>query len=235
MVPVGMQEGIKILVKTSGNIIIAADLFKEKRVKEIQAKMDVSEVEALTYLQENDYEIAATLREIEQNQYTFIERVLRSNKKAATKLSIITLALADKLNLERDLWIKQESLSQLNIYHNTVLGVSEWLDYCGWEGIDVAINLQHTPKIIKQLDENLNEEKSAQILKKLISRIQELWRPWNREKLRKTNFNRYIEVSNELCRDPEYNKLINDFDLRISKIVESLLDYIRKNKEEFDI
>lgn len=223
ILPVGLREGLSLLEKSKGDVSHAAEEFRRQRVVFVAKTANVTEFEAREYLEINKYEIEPTLRRIEEEQFTFTERILKSRKKTATKLSILTGSIEAETNLERDFWLKEEEFSKLNPHQYTVIQISEWLNYCSWEGVDQGIELPILEKVIELIEEKLDEQEFARNLRNIRNRKRFLWKSWNRKELLRTDFDKFLEISNSINQDAEYDQLISQFNESISQLEEALL------------
>ncbi len=165
--PIGIQEGLVLLQQAKGDLYLAENLFKEKKLDEIILKTEVSKEVAIAHLTKCNYDIYLTINSIDEERYTFTERVLKKfNQDKFTGLKRIAGEVERNENILRNgdvFWFTIEHLNKLPPELYCLVLIMEWLNYEDYEGLDHAIYF-HLDKVIFQITNQLQLPQIAQTL-----------------------------------------------------------------------
>jgi hypothetical protein len=157
-VPIGIQRGLLFLEQTKGSIHQAESLFKRETILEVMNEAEVSEDIALTHLKKFNYDVYFAINSINEERYTYTERVLKKFRKDKfTALNLIVGKVEIKEGLERSsdcFWLNLEHLTKLEKEVFCLVLMIEWLNYEDYEGLEYAVHF-HLDTVINQINNQL--------------------------------------------------------------------------------
>ncbi|WP_187314061.1 hypothetical protein [Hymenobacter sp. BT190] len=141
-IPVGAEEGLRLLAETNGDIVAAVAQFKAEKLVLILAKTGADASFCQQCLKANCFDIRQTLVQIENSQYSVSERVFRKYKWPAQALSKLALVVEQATQLQRKYWLTAAELAILNKPQYALLLVQEWIMYEEWEDFSAALSFE---------------------------------------------------------------------------------------------
>lgn len=138
-IPVGLRHGLSLLEKAGGNVAEAAGYFRQECTALIVHKTGISELEASAHLLKNNFDIAATLKCIDEARFTLTELIIRRNKDKEEALEKIVAAIEKREQLIREYWLHPDALTGLQPEVFCLVMVMEWLSFAGWEDFETAL------------------------------------------------------------------------------------------------
>lgn len=233
LIPIGIKEGLKILSEAKGNVVKAAEAFKLKRTAILAEKANLDTDEAKRYLEENEYDIAVCLHKIDEDRYTYTERILRSNKQAADKRGLIAVAVYERHSIKAGSFPKKENLANLNSDEYVVMMIGEWIDFCEWEMTDHGISGSTVGEVAELIETKLNRADLGNLLQQAVARKEALWAGIDYEHLRKTDFEKLLKHGEFVREDLEYDARLTALEKAFPELEEALVDFIARHKEAF--
>jgi hypothetical protein len=169
--PIGLRHGLSLLEKAGGNVEAAAGYFRQECIALIVQKTGVSELEASAHLLEHNFDIAATLKHIDEARFTLTELIIRRNKDKEEALEKIAAAVVEKEQLIREYWLHPDALSRLQPEVFCLVMLMEWLGFAGWEDfetalyfhLDVVTDLIHRQLLLPEIAGTLKEARAIAI------------------------------------------------------------------------
>lgn len=139
-IPIGISQGLSLLEKTRGNIEEAENYFRKERLDLIVKKTGVSAEMASTHLLKNNFDVATTLKGIEEACFTLSQIMIRRcGDRKEEALEKIAAAVEKKEHLIREYWLHPDRLGHLQPEVFCVVIIMEWLSYEGWEDFESAL------------------------------------------------------------------------------------------------
>lgn len=138
-IPVGLRHGLTLLEKANGNVEEAADYFRQECLSLIVHKTGISELAASAQLLKNNFDIAATLKCIDEARFTLTELIIRRTKDKEEALEKIAAAVVEKEQLIREYWLHPDALKSLQPEVFCLVMVMEWLGFSSWEDFETAL------------------------------------------------------------------------------------------------
>ena len=135
-----MKQGLELLNAAQNNVEAAAAQFEDNCLVVIVAKTGISPELGRHFLKDNQFDIRATLLEIERTQFSLSERILNRYANPATALSMLQSAIENKMSSSRKNWFTLSELQQLNRAQYTFMLVLEWMNYEEWEDFYCALS-----------------------------------------------------------------------------------------------
>jgi len=165
--PVGIRQALELLEKTGGDLEKSVELFKKHHLEIVMSKTGVSRDFATRHLLKNNYEIYLTLKSIDEERYTYTQRVLIKNKNHKKwALNVIALRLSELNDIRRNFWLDFDDICKQPPIISCILAVMEWLDYESWEGLDCALYF-HLDIVIDKINDHLSFPEIVETLKNL--------------------------------------------------------------------
>ncbi len=228
-IPIGLSYGLKLLEETNGDIDSASSLFKAKLIDTLMRKEDITFDAAEIALQTCHFEIDKALRLIRENKYSLTERILKSKGKKEDILDNIALAIENNSKLKSDFWIIEKELARLSDNEFTFMIIWQWIQFSEWEGIDIAIDLNYTDRVINELRKALTFHSLADAIAGAKKRKEEY-------KINFPNTNTiegYCDFMNSLALDKEYNSYTNQITANQDILIDKLYHFVSQHKATF--
>jgi hypothetical protein len=228
-IPIGLRHGLTLLESLDGDLEKAEVKFREEMVAIIISKTGVTADVAIKHLTKNNFDIAATIKDIDEERYTFTELVLRKFKdKKEDALDKIAYAIQEKYNLKKEFWLNFNTLKELPSELYCLMAIWEWLNYESWEdyGSALSFNLDIVADQIGNklgLTELANSVKQAKDIRTLI---------YTRYRIDK-GIKDYVAASNELQRHEEYKKYENVYVTQRPMLIDRLYELVKNNIDKF--
>ncbi|RQO74804.1 hypothetical protein DBR43_05320 [Pedobacter sp. KBW06] len=162
--PIGLRYGLNLLEKAGGNVEEAAGYFRQECRDLIVQKTGISEQEASVHLLKYNFDIAATLKYIDEARFSLTELIIRRNKDKEEALEKIAGAVVEKEGLIREYWLHPDALSRLQPEVFCLVMLMEWLGFAGWEDFETALYF-HLDVISDLIDRQLLLPEIAETLK----------------------------------------------------------------------
>jgi hypothetical protein len=228
-IPIGLRHGLTLLESLDGDLEKAEVKFKEEMAAIIISKTGVTADVANKHLTKSNFDIAATIKNIDEERYTFTELVLRKFKdKKEDALDKIAYAIEEKYNLKREFWLNFNTLKELPSELYCLMAIWEWLNYESWEDYESALsfNLDIVTDQIKNklgLTELANSVKQAKDIRTLI---------YTQYRIDK-GIKDYVTASNEVQRHEEYKKCENVYVTQRPILIDRLYELVKNNIDMF--
>jgi hypothetical protein len=228
-IPIGLRDGLTLLEAFDGDLEKAEVKFREKMVAIIISKTRVTTNVAIRHLTKCNFDIAATIKNIEEELYTFTELVLRKFKdKKEDALYKIAYAIEEKYNLRREFWLDFDTLKNLPSEVYCCMATLEWLNYENWEDYQSALSFNLdivTDQIgnklgLTELANSLKQAKDIQIL---------IYTQYGIDK----GIQNYVAASNELQNNKEYEKYSNVYVTQRPTLIDRLYELVKNNIDKF--
>lgn len=149
--PIGVRHGLALLHQTKGDVAAAEALFQQELARVVAHQAQISEVEAHQALELTGYEVARTLQQLEQAQYSLTQRILRRYREPGDAVRRVADAVEQTHQVPRTYWLDVAAAQLLPPPLACVLVVSEWLAYEDWEGLDAAVYF-HLETVLAYVD-----------------------------------------------------------------------------------
>lgn len=223
--PIGYREGLDLLEQTGGDEAQTEALFKAAFIRETVAQHNVPEALAKKHLEATNYDRAKALERIEEEQYTFLERMLRKPDNTKRIISTAVGALIERHDLDYPEWpgIPVADFEHMPPADAAFLVLDAWLDYEDYEGFEYAL-FYHAERTINALRNLLQLEEAAQILEKAFLLRESVWEEW--EHARKTR--------GSWSPSAELNALNKAFNMQKKNILAAMEGYVRENVGYFN-
>ena len=221
-IPIGLRHGLSLLEETNGNIEQAEIIFQEQTVSLIIDKTGIDKEIAKEHLNKANFDISATLKNIDEERYSISERILIKYKDKETALKTIALIVEETQKLTRDFWLQFDVLEKLNKETFCLLTILEWLNYDSWEGFDYAIYF-HLDTIIGQIETQLLIPQVADTLRQAKRVHQKQYE--EQQKIFKKN--------GAVGQTPEFTKLNNLYDIQRQLLIDTLYNFTKKHIDKF--
>jgi len=164
-VPIGITQAIKLLEETGADLEKAVELFKKKQLEIVMSKTGVSKDFATRHLLKNNHDIYLTIKSIDEERYTYTERVLiRFKQHKERAMELIAGRLSELNNIKRDYWLDFDDICKQTSLVSCVLAVMEWLNYENWEGLNCALYF-HLDMVIDRINDQLSFPEMVETLK----------------------------------------------------------------------
>lgn len=166
-IPIGLRHALTLLEKFEGDLDKSEKQFHEEMVTLIVTKTGVTEGVATRHLMKHSFDIASTIKSIDEERYTLTELILRKFKnKKEDALGNIAYAIEKKHSLKRNFWLDFDNLKALPSELYCFLTIVEWLDYESWENYQSALSF-HLDIVAEQLETKLGFADLANSLRKV--------------------------------------------------------------------
>jgi hypothetical protein len=150
-IPVGLTAGLKLLERAGGDIDNAVLLFREEILQTLVSKLGLPEDIIQRHLVNNNYDIDATVKSIDEERFTLTERILKRYKNKEEALDQINFAVMKQHNIYRDGWLDFKQLVGFPKEVYCLMTITEWLLYVDYEGLDEALFFRYE-EISNQLE-----------------------------------------------------------------------------------
>ena len=221
--PVGIRQALKLLEITGGDLEKSVELFKEHHLEIVLSKTGVSKDFATRHLLKNNYDIYLTLKSIDEERYTFTERVLIKNKNHKEwALNVIALRLSELNDIKSNFWLNFDDICKQPPIISCILAVMEWLNYESWENLDCALCF-HLDIVIDKINDHLSFPEIIEVLKTA----------------KKIHSEQFEEQQAKLKREgskgptPEFLEQSELFDIQRPILIDKLYELVQKNIECF--
>lgn len=228
IVPVGIRQGIILLDQTKGNIDAAAQQFREHALTLIASKTDTDPDKLLVVLEKNNYDIAASLKQLEEEKFTPLERVLRryqDNKEDG--LYKVSILVQEKYGLSQEALRHWHTLPTLPAPVFTFLVVTEWLNFEDYEGLSIALSFQL--ETVTQEMEKLGFNELATVLNKANQLRLSIFNPQHSEK----DIHDYVAASNEFSNNKDYISYYDFFTSQRPLLIEKIYQLVTDHLADF--
>lgn len=162
--PIGVRHALKLLEQHKGSIEKAKKQFQDELIDLVIAKTQVNLETAKRHLVKNRFDMSLTLKSIDEERYSLTERILKKYKAEKEKaLEKISYAIEETHALEREFWLKFDTLHPLPEKLQGFMMVMEWLNYESWEDYDSALFF-HLESVVEQIKMQLKLDDLANAL-----------------------------------------------------------------------
>jgi hypothetical protein len=223
--PIGIKQGLELLVKTDGNLDEAETLFKNELVKTISNQENISEETARAHLEKNNFDLDKTIVSIENEKFTLTELIVKRYKNKETVLFKVLSALNEISQPTSKNWIKAEEIGNLNSNRYAFAVILLWMDYEDFEGFDYALDY-HLDKTIKEIKNKLALDEFANILQ-IAKERKEIF-----EANCKT-FDDRIKAANKLHEDKVFLDCRDYYEKHKETLINRLYDFLVENVADF--
>ncbi len=167
--PIGYREGLDLLEQTGGDAEKAEELFKAAFIRKTVEQHNVPEALAKKHLEATNYDRAKALERIEEEQYTYLERMLRKPDNTDRIISTAVGALIKRHKLVYANWpaIPAAVFENIPPADASFLLLDAWLDYEDYEGFFDAL-FYHVDHTINALRNLLHLEEAANMLEQAV-------------------------------------------------------------------
>lgn len=200
-IPVGLTAGLKLLEKTGGDINNAVLLFRDEILQTLVNKLGLPEDVIQRHLINNNYDIDATVKSIDEERFTFTERILKRYKNKEEALDKITFAVLEQHKVYRSGWLDFKQLTGFPTEVYCLVVITEWLLYVDYEGLDVALSFR--------LEETCEQLETVLYLSSLAEALRQAGELASVQELRESEIYRQCEHLYKEQRDLVINRLYN--------------------------
>lgn len=228
-IPIGLRHALALLEKFEGDLDKSEKQFHDEMVALIITKTGVTAEVATKHLMTHRFDIALTIKGIDEERYTLTELILRKFKnKKEDALGSIAYTIEQKHSLKKNFWLVFDNLKTLPPELYCFLTIIEWLNYESWEDYQSALSF-HLDIVTEQLETKLGLADLANSLRK----AEHIWTVSYEENGAGKDIQKYIDTSNELQNNNEYRKCKDDFVIQRPVVIERLYDLVRNNIDKF--
>lgn len=222
-IPVGLQHGLTLLEKVNGDLEQAKKQFQNEMVILVINKTGLSADIAKKHLQNNNYDINITLKNIYEECYSLTERILRRYKdKKEEALVKLVYALEEENELIQNFWLHFEDLSPKTPEIFCLLAIMDWLNYYDFEGLDYAIYF-NLDLVTHQIEQQLLLSEIAQTLK-IATQIH---KKQNMQQKKAFKENKIISHT------PEFTEQSRLFEKQRPILINALYEFAKNNASKF--
>ncbi|UUC45159.1 hypothetical protein [Flavobacterium cerinum] len=228
-IPIGLKYGQTLLEITNGDLDKAEQHFADKMIALTSNKTGVKQDVAIRHLKKCNYDIALTIKSINEERYTLTELVLikyKDNKEEA--LDKIVSIIEEKYQLRRNYWFDFDALKKLSSEQYCFMTIMEWLNYENWEDYQTALTF-HFDIVIEQIDKNLGLYDLSDSLKNAKAILTLVY---EKNEIQKEH-NHYIKATNELRENDDFQKNETEFKKQRPLLISSLYELIQNNISQF--
>ncbi|SFO52831.1 hypothetical protein SAMN05428949_5588 [Chitinophaga sp. YR627] len=227
-IPVGLTAGLKLLEKADGDINDAVLLFRKEILQTLVSKIGLPEDLIQRHLINNNYDIDATIKSIDEERFTLTERILKRYQNKEEALDQITFAVLERHSIYRDGWLDFKQLAGFPTEVYCLVAITEWLLYVDYEALDVALSfrleeISDQLETVLQLSSLSNAQRQAGELAELLYTKYEV--PGNIEN--------YIAAVQELRESDIYRQYEHLYKEQRDLVIEKLYDLVKANVQLF--
>ena len=142
---IGVRHGLVLLGQTNGDVAAAEALFQQELTQLVARQAQVPEAAARHALEQAGFDVPRTLQQLEQDQYSLTQRILRRYPVPDDAVRRVADAVEQAHQVPRTYWLHFDAAQLLSPPLACVLVVSEWLAYEDWEGLDAAVYFHLEP------------------------------------------------------------------------------------------
>lgn len=226
-IPIGLKAAKNLLEQTNFDIQEAVLIWKRKQVEIFVQKNSVAPEEARKLLKEVNYDFAKALSVYKDQNTTEIEKILLSSKKEEQVLANFWTYISDYLG--ENVWITKDEFEKLPELIRNILVVWQWYAYYDYEGISVEQSITNDVIQILELKFEMNDfAKELNSLKIIVDLF-------NKENLfNKNNFEKYIELKNQLTSSEKYKYLDNKIEANENLVMKKLYNSLKNNSKQIN-
>lgn len=230
-IPIGIKHASQLLIETNGDIELAVMYFKTRAIDIVSNKLSLSPQQALSLLEQYHFEINDALKAYEQQQYSLTERILKKHRHSqSSALDTLLIALIEHHQFKINYWFTEQQLASLNPYQYAFVLVLDWYNYVEWEDFYSALQHQHLPNVIIQIEQTFNYPEFANKLRTTTARQIEL----EQKHLKTKDIESYITFNNHiLIVDAEMIDGYQYVKANSLALLERLYIFIEKNINHF--
>jgi len=221
--PIGIKHALELIEKTDGDLEKSTEIFKKHQLEIVMSETGVSEDFASRHLSKNNHDVYLTIKSIDEERYTYTERVLdRFKQHKERALELIAGRLCELNNIKFDFWLDFDDICKQTPLISCILAVMEWLNYESYEGLDCAIYF-HLDIVVDKIDDQLSFSeitKTLRAAKKIHSEQYE-------EQLAKLKRVGFAETT------PEFSEQSELFDIYRPLLIDKLYELVLKNIDCF--
>lgn len=152
VVPIELSRGLNNLKKANGDLNEAIELSKADLLNDVKSASGVSNVIALQILEANHFDVAKTIKEINDDKLSLTQRVLNTFKNKEHALNGIVNAVEKTSQLKREYsWLDYKEVEKLDWEVYCLVTTMEWINYSDYEGIDYGLSF-HLDCIVSNLE-----------------------------------------------------------------------------------
>jgi hypothetical protein len=230
-IPIGINYASRLLAQVDGDIERAILHFKNHAVEAIVQRTDLTSAQALSLLEQHQFEINETLKFIESSQYSVTERILtKQHKDKAAALDTLLFAVIEHHQLKINYGFTKRQLDSLSHAEYTFAIILDWLNYCEWEGFYSALYHTHFTDVINEIENTLSYPEFAQSLRSAQSRMFKL----KVNHLMSNDIDDYITFNNHIVIvDKVMTAALAFFENHHSQLIACLHAFIKENIKLF--
>lgn len=227
-IPVGLNHALKLLEKTKGDWEKAEKEFEAEMIVIIIGKTEVAPDIAMQQLIKNRFDIAATIRSIEEERYTLTELILRKCKdRKEEALGKVMYAVEEENKLLRNFWLNYDDLKTLPEIIYCFMTIMEWLNYESWEDYRSALSF-HLDIVTIQIENGLMFSDLSESLQKANHIYTQVY---NKNKPKNTKD--WMNARDELNRHKEFQNCEEYFAKQRPILIERLYELVKNNINKF--
>jgi len=223
-IPIGIQHALALLEKTNGDIDRAEVLFKEEMLDVIINKTGVAKDVAQRHLINNNYDIGHTLKSLDEERFTLIERIYIRYKDKEEALRQVMRVIEEQHHIERNYWLDFKTLLVLPQEICCPLVIMEWMAYEEYESFHIALSFQ-LDVVAAQIENVLQFPSLASTLRQAREIMELIYKEYEVGAC----IENYIAATNKLRSDKAYQSYEQAYTNQKSLLISRLYDFVKMN------
>lgn len=225
--PIGISDASTFLNKNNGDIKKAEYDYKEKLISTLIKRANISREKSENLLADCNYDIEATLKVVYNQTTTLTEKILDRNVSNEEKVYLLCGNLENKYGSVKQLVDEDASVNDIV---QSFIVVTNWLDYCDYEGYDYAISLEYTQQALTAIEIVFKMPLLTKSIQRSINIKDELKRNLDPTP---GDIEEFCEFMNTLTVDADFSANEAYFVNEVPQLYENMISCVRQNMELF--